>query len=184
MERTKKTPPDIPLVIATTLLLATCLVDFDIHQNQGLSVPEIRAYYEQFLGPFVAHIGNFGFAATASIVTTAAYRLIERRDLKPDESSLTKSVLRHGYLGILALALAAVAASELARGNSGVWGDIASSALGLGSGASITSQALHRFHIGRNAAVALRADKLFENNPKPTLLHQVATSADMLFPSA
>jgi len=180
MEKRKFMPDSLFLALSTILVLG-CFVDFDIHQNQGLSVEEIRHFYEQYLGDIANHIGNFGFAAAAAIVLTTAYKFASRRDLDFDESSLLDCVVHHGYLVASGLLLATIAASELANGNTGVWGDILASGVGIGVGTAVTSEELHRLRIGRQRQVVKNLDRLFDPDPKPSFLHCVGTSADQIF---
>lgn len=182
MERTKRWHLSDPLFAFLTItLLSGSLIDFDIHRDQGLSVPAIREFYAQYLGDLVHYIGNFGFAAAAGILLTTAYKLMSKIDTVPGENTTFDSLVKHSYYGALALIMAGVTAMETASGNTRVTGDVAFSALGLTNGALVSREALHRLRIGRQRMVFANVDSIFEPAPHPTLLHQVANSANELF---
>lgn len=175
---TETPPPEPRLDTATLGILGISLtvltsLDFFLHQHQGVSDPALRSLYTAYLGGFTSHLGNFGFAAAATIPLSAGKKVLERLNLR-GETQLGSSILEFGYRLGLAGLFALIIASESFPDNPEFLGDVATSFAGIVSAKLVTEEVVSRFFLGRNRDLPQKLDKL-------GYLDDVATNPDELF---
>lgn len=133
-------------VLLVLLTVGIALLDFYSHPNGGLADQERRKMLQDALGPFVRHIGNYGFSAAGGIVAVFGKEIAN--SLASGNEKM-KNITKKTFMTFIASILAINALFEAFPKNPEGLNDFLVGALGVAMAIGATELAIKKFKDAR-----------------------------------
>ncbi len=134
-------------VFLVLLTVGLSLLDFYSHPNGGVADLERRKMLQDVLGPFMRHLGNYGFSAAPAIAAIFGKELINSLT----QNNKIKKITKQGFLTFIASIITANALFEVFPKNAEGPLDFVVGAMGVGMGILAAQMAIEKFKKARLA---------------------------------
>lgn len=133
-------------VVLVLLTVAIAMLDFYSHPNGGLADLERRKMLQEALGPFVRHMGNFGFSAAGGIVAVFGKEIANTLSRNNEK---IKKISKKTFMTVIASILTLNALFETFPHNKEGFNDFLVGGLGVVMAIAATELAIKKFKDAR-----------------------------------